>query len=118
MCAVHGTVCSVEQYTYTELRDMHFTYGTASGNAHGAEHLYRETYPKRHHHPLDSIFAAIHQHLCETSVLRVMHCRSTKTVEQLQSKRMYLYRSTTIYEHVSHCTCNADIRVNSVTNFA
>jgi len=36
-----------EDYMYAEIAEIHFFYGRANGNAHGARRLYQETFPNR-----------------------------------------------------------------------
>jgi hypothetical protein len=51
-----------EDYTFAELRDMHYLCGVAEGNARKAERLYRERFPNRTH-PSGKMFVSIHQRL-------------------------------------------------------
>jgi hypothetical protein len=37
----------VEDYTFAELRDMHYLYGVAEGNARKAKRLYKERFSNR-----------------------------------------------------------------------
>ena len=36
-----------KDYTFAEMADIHFFYGSANGNAHEARRLYQETIPNR-----------------------------------------------------------------------
>jgi hypothetical protein len=47
-----------EDYTFAELRDMHYLYGAAECNARKAERLYRERFPNRRH-PSRKMFVSI-----------------------------------------------------------
>jgi hypothetical protein len=58
-----------EDCTFAELRDMHYLYGVAEGNARKAERLYRERFPTRKH-PSSKMFVSIQHRLGETGSLR------------------------------------------------
>lgn len=55
-------------YTFPEMRDMHFVYGLADGNAAEARRLYAERYPNRVL-PVARVFTNIHRRLGEMGQL-------------------------------------------------
>lgn len=59
----------MERYTYAELKDMHFIYGAAAGNAREAARRYREQFPNRRHLAW-STFQMIRQRLGEIGSLQ------------------------------------------------
>lgn len=59
----------MERFTFRELADMHFVYGTANGNGRGAARIYQERFPERNQ-PHHSIFARVHRNLSESGSFR------------------------------------------------
>jgi hypothetical protein len=60
-----------EDYTFAEMADIHFFYGSANGNAHETRLLYQETSQNRRL-PRSRTFSRIAQCLREMDVLRQM----------------------------------------------
>ena len=54
----------MHRLTNAEMADMHFTYGSADGNARRAARMYQERYPNRQV-PDHRLFTALHRRLCE-----------------------------------------------------
>lgn len=72
-------------YSNVELRDMHYYYGLAAGNALAARRLYREAFPNRNL-PQSRMFSTIHRRLGEfgsfkTRIFDVGRQRNTRTAE-------------------------------------
>lgn len=72
-------------YTNVELRDMHYYYGVAGGNALAARRLYGEAFPNRRI-PQSRMFSTIHQRLGEFGTFKARRLdagrpRSTRTGE-------------------------------------
>jgi hypothetical protein len=79
-----------EDYTFAELRDVHYLYGVAEGYARKAERLYRERFPNRRH-PSQKMFVSIHQRLDKIESLRPKKIMrdAQHMLEPLMQKRQY-----------------------------
>lgn len=103
----------MDDYTITELADMHLAYGAANCSGPAAQRLYAERYPTRRM-PSHNFFARLHQRLAETGSLeradrdRVRTAR-TADVEQnvlqhVQGNPRTSTRSVANAVGVSHCS--------------
>jgi len=76
-----------EDYTFSEMADIHFFYGRANGIAHEARHLYQETFPNRRL-PCSRTISRIMQRLRERGsfipVIEGGRPRTARTVQQEQ----------------------------------
>lgn len=75
----------MDDFTNSEMADMHFVYGMAHGNARAARRMYQLRYPRRHV-PNKQTFINIHSRLCERgnfkrSTARVGRPRRVRTVQ-------------------------------------
>jgi hypothetical protein len=81
-----------EDYTFAEMADIHFFYGGANGNAHGARRLYRGIFLNRRL-PCSRTFSRIGQRLWERGTfILVIERGRPRTARSLQQEQRILAR--------------------------